>query len=199
MNRHAENLGALSEHLAASQQRFAIWNHRHEPLLQVNQQEPTGRPAKQLRAAMGRQGVHARMLRANARSGNRGFRSKGPSATAGWTLWKVAVLPSTIRENNQSHSSGEHHEADSALCGTLECQPWFVVADDRDAALLKLLPASSNVVAVVHADQVLGSARGVKEDWAGRQQDRFLAGASMIPPNVTTLVQGCSSAWRRPR
>lgn len=66
----------------------------------------------------------------------------------------------------------------------------FVAADDRDAALLKLLPASSNVVAVVHADQVLGSARGVKEDWAGRQQDRFLAGASMIPPNVTTLVQG---------
>lgn len=65
-----------------------------------------------------------------------------------------------------------------------------VAADDRDVALLKLLPASSNVVAVVHADQVLGSVRGVKEDWAGRQQDRFLAGASMIPPNVTTLVQG---------
>ena len=66
----------------------------------------------------------------------------------------------------------------------------LVAADDQETALLKLLPASSNVVAVVHADQVLGSARGVKEDWAGRQQDRFLAGASMIPPNVTTLVQG---------
>lgn len=76
----------------------------------------------------------------------------------------------------------------AALLGGLQ---WSSVsADDREVTLLKLLPSSSNVIAVVHVDQVLGSARGVKEDWAGRQQDRFLAGASMIPPNVTTLVQG---------
>lgn len=63
-------------------------------------------------------------------------------------------------------------------------------ADEQEDKLLKLLPTTSNVVAVVHVDQVLGSARGIQEDWAGKQQDRFLAGATAIPPNVTMLVQG---------
>ncbi len=52
----------------------------------------------------------------------------------------------------------------------------LVAADDQETALLKLLPASSNVVAVVHADQVLGSARGVKEDWAGANRIGFWQG-----------------------
>jgi hypothetical protein len=66
----------------------------------------------------------------------------------------------------------------------------LLCAAEQEDALLKLVPPASNVVAVIHVDQVLGSARGIKEDWAGKQQDRFLAGASAIPPNVTMLVQG---------
>ncbi len=98
MNRHAENLGALSEHLAASQQRFAIRNDRHEPFLQIDQEQPTGLPSKQLRAAMGCRSIHDRMLRAIADIGNRGNGLMESRVTVPLTLWKVAVIQSTIRE-----------------------------------------------------------------------------------------------------
>lgn len=63
-------------------------------------------------------------------------------------------------------------------------------AEDAARGLLPYLPESSNVVAVVRVDKVLNSARGQSEGWASEQQEKFLAGASSIPPHVSTLVVG---------
>lgn len=63
-------------------------------------------------------------------------------------------------------------------------------ADDTVKALLPYLPESSNVVAVVRVDRILNSPRGKSEGWASQQQEKFLAGASSIPPHVSTVVMG---------
>ena len=63
-------------------------------------------------------------------------------------------------------------------------------AEDAARSLLPYLPESSNVVAVVRVDKILNSPRGQSEGWASQQQEKFLAGASSIPPHVSTLVMG---------
>lgn len=63
-------------------------------------------------------------------------------------------------------------------------------AEDTARGLLPYLPESSNVVAVVRVDKILSSPRGQSEGWASEQQEKFLAGASNIPPHVSTLVLG---------
>jgi len=65
-----------------------------------------------------------------------------------------------------------------------------LAADETVATLLPYLPESSNVVAVIRVDKVLNSLRGQAEGWAGKQQEKFLAGASSIPPQVGTIVIG---------
>jgi hypothetical protein len=63
-------------------------------------------------------------------------------------------------------------------------------AEDAVKSLLPYLPESSNVVAVIRVDKVLNSPRGKTEGWASKQQEKFLAGASSIPPHVSTVVTG---------
>ena len=63
-------------------------------------------------------------------------------------------------------------------------------AEDKVKSLLPYLPESSNVVAVIRVDKVLNSPRGKSEGWASKQQEKFLAGASSIPPHVSTVVTG---------
>lgn len=68
----------------------------------------------------------------------------------------------------------------------LTCQ-----ADEaRVKELLPYLPESANVVAVVRMDEILASPRSHQEDWKSKQADRFLAGASSLPPGVETLILG---------
>ena len=63
-------------------------------------------------------------------------------------------------------------------------------AEEPVATLLPYLPESANVVAVIRVEKLLASPRGQAEGWANQQHERFLAGASSIPPGIGTIVLG---------
>ncbi|MFK7822033.1 MAG: hypothetical protein AB8G99_25265, partial [Planctomycetaceae bacterium] len=69
----------------------------------------------------------------------------------------------------------------TALCAQVR-------ADDVEP-LMKRLPASANIVAVVQVARILESERARKEGWAENQQTDFLAGASTLPPWVRTFAR----------
>lgn len=73
---------------------------------------------------------------------------------------------------------------------------------DRSAELVRMIPRNSNAVFILRVQQVLQTDRAVREQWADRQKEKFLAGESSVPPWVETLVVGSlvrpsvpESAW----
>tara|TARA_R110002072_G_scaffold303099_1_gene493532 strand:- start:277678 stop:277926 length:249 start_codon:yes stop_codon:yes gene_type:complete len=54
----------------------------------------------------------------------------------------------------------------------------------------RYLPGEANAVSVVRVAEILNSPRAKVEGWAETANDRFLTGASRIPPWIDTLVIG---------
>ncbi|MFT5091772.1 MAG: hypothetical protein ACI8P0_003721 [Planctomycetaceae bacterium] len=63
-------------------------------------------------------------------------------------------------------------------------------AADSAVELSRLLPGDTNTVSVVRVARILESERAKAEDWAETANEKFLTGASRIPPWVSTLVIG---------
>lgn len=66
----------------------------------------------------------------------------------------------------------------------------FVSAADSAVELSRLLPGDANTVSVVRVSRILNSERAKAEGWAETANEDFLAGASRIPPWVSTMVIG---------
>lgn len=64
------------------------------------------------------------------------------------------------------------------------------LAADSAVELSRYLPGESNAVSVVRVAEILNSPRAKAENWAETASERFLTGASRIPPWVDTLVIG---------
>ena len=65
-----------------------------------------------------------------------------------------------------------------------------VHAADSAIELSRYLPGESNAVSVVRVAQILNSPRAKAEGWAETANEKFLTGASKIPPWIDTLVIG---------
>ena len=63
-------------------------------------------------------------------------------------------------------------------------------AADSAVELSRLLPGDANTVSVVRVARILESERAKAEGWAETANEKFLTGASRIPPWVSTLVIG---------
>lgn len=63
-------------------------------------------------------------------------------------------------------------------------------AADSATELSRHLPGESNTVSVVRVAEILNSPRAKADNWAELASEKFLAGASIIPPWVDTLVIG---------
>ncbi|MEW4529640.1 hypothetical protein [Maioricimonas sp. JC845] len=64
-----------------------------------------------------------------------------------------------------------------------------VSAGNELSDLISHLPDDANSLVVVRVKEVLESPRAVKEGWAAKQQQQFLAGAEVIPPWAEMLVR----------
>ena len=64
------------------------------------------------------------------------------------------------------------------------------LAADSAVELSRLLPGDANTVSVVRVARILESERAKSEGWSETADERFLTGASRIPPWVNTLVIG---------
>jgi hypothetical protein len=62
------------------------------------------------------------------------------------------------------------------------------MAQDDVAILLRRVPQSSNVLAVVRLDALLKSPRGVREGWSDKYKLGYLSGAIRIPPAIRTMI-----------
>ena len=63
-------------------------------------------------------------------------------------------------------------------------------AADSAIELSRLLPGDANAVSVVRVSRILNSERAKTEGWSDSANEEFLAGASRIPPWVSTMVIG---------
>jgi len=59
---------------------------------------------------------------------------------------------------------------------------------DEVPALIRYVPETANVVAVIRVQDILNTRRARREQWAKQQRERFLAGADTIPPWVESVV-----------
>jgi hypothetical protein len=74
------------------------------------------------------------------------------------------------------------------LLGSLVAAPR--VWAEEPAKLATLLPArGGNTLSVIRVQDILKSARGKSEDWAGSYETQFLAGANIIPPWVDLVIR----------
>ena len=74
------------------------------------------------------------------------------------------------------------------LLGSLVAAPR--VSAEEPAKLATLLPArGGNTLSVIRVQDILKSARGKSEDWAGSYETQFLAGANIIPPWVDLVIR----------
>jgi hypothetical protein len=74
------------------------------------------------------------------------------------------------------------------LLGSLVTAPR--VWAEEPAKLATLLPArGGNTLSVIRVQDILKSARGKSEDWAGSYETQFLAGANVIPPWVDLVIR----------
>jgi len=63
------------------------------------------------------------------------------------------------------------------------------IARADEAALLRLLPGSANVVSIIRVERILESPRARSERW-DQNRDQFLAGAGTVPAWARTVVLG---------
>lgn len=60
---------------------------------------------------------------------------------------------------------------------------------DDVAILLNSIPRDVNSASVIRVRGLLDSPRGVREDWAGKSREQFLAGAAVLPPAAEILIR----------
>jgi hypothetical protein len=60
---------------------------------------------------------------------------------------------------------------------------------DDVATLVKSIPRDVNAASVIRVRGLLDSPRGVREDWAGKSREQFLAGAAVLPPAAEILIR----------
>lgn len=61
---------------------------------------------------------------------------------------------------------------------------------DDVAPLLKSIPREINAASVIRVRALKESPRGVREDWSGKSQEQFLAGAAVLPPGSEVFIRG---------
>jgi hypothetical protein len=61
-------------------------------------------------------------------------------------------------------------------------------ADDA-AALAKWLPPGANTLGIIRVEEILKSPRALKEKWGEDYETRFLGGADVVPPWMSTVVR----------
>lgn len=65
-----------------------------------------------------------------------------------------------------------------------------LAAADRSPELANRIPRDANAIYVLRVQEILHTDRAVREQWAEKQQERFLNGEAPVPPWVETLVIG---------
>lgn len=63
------------------------------------------------------------------------------------------------------------------------------LAAEDAAALAKWLPPGANTLGIIRVDEILKSPRAVREKWGEDYENRFLGGADIVPPWITTVVR----------